>query len=183
VLDWTDFDADDQATIVESVITTHGRATPLWWRTVPHALLSDGGRADEEDPLLLDLRAALPPGVRVRLLADRGVADQKLVALLTTWGWGDVIRIRKNIYVTDAAGTTRAAGAWVRGDGRAMRLVGATITTDAAPVGAFIAVHRARMKEPWLLICDGAVADTSEAIALYDRRFSIPGSTAADASK
>jgi hypothetical protein len=172
-LDWTDFDADDHATIVASVITQHGRATPLWWRTVPHALLTDGGRADEEDQLLLDLRAALPPGVRVRLLADRGFADQKLIALLTSWGWGYVIRIRQNIYVTDATGRRRTAGAWVRGDGRALRLVGATITAAATPVGSFVAVHHRGMKEPWLLVCDAVLDDTREIIALYDRRFSI----------
>jgi hypothetical protein len=27
-LDWTDFDADNQATIMLSLITDHGRATP-----------------------------------------------------------------------------------------------------------------------------------------------------------
>ena len=33
-LDWTDFDADKQATIMLSLITDHGRATPLVWLTV-----------------------------------------------------------------------------------------------------------------------------------------------------
>jgi hypothetical protein len=34
-LDWTDFDDDDQTTLVLNVITNHGRATPLLWKTVP----------------------------------------------------------------------------------------------------------------------------------------------------
>jgi hypothetical protein len=33
-MDWTDFDADGQATIILSLLTSHGRATPLVWRTV-----------------------------------------------------------------------------------------------------------------------------------------------------
>jgi hypothetical protein len=33
-LDWTDFDADKQATIMLSLITDHGRATPLVWLSV-----------------------------------------------------------------------------------------------------------------------------------------------------
>ena len=33
-LDWTDFDSDRQATIMLSLITDHGRATPLVWLTV-----------------------------------------------------------------------------------------------------------------------------------------------------
>ena len=30
-MDWTDFDADDQTTLVFSLVTKHGRATPLLW--------------------------------------------------------------------------------------------------------------------------------------------------------
>ena len=33
-LDWTDFDADDHTTLAAYVVTTHGRATPLAWKTV-----------------------------------------------------------------------------------------------------------------------------------------------------
>lgn len=31
-LDWTEFDADDQATIAMYLVTSHGRATPLLWK-------------------------------------------------------------------------------------------------------------------------------------------------------
>ena len=40
-LDWTDFDADNQATIMLSLITDHGRATPLVWLTVDKDTLKD----------------------------------------------------------------------------------------------------------------------------------------------
>ena len=33
-MDWTDFDNDDQATLVLSLVTGHGRAAPLLWLTV-----------------------------------------------------------------------------------------------------------------------------------------------------
>src|SRR5471032_1157999 len=33
-MDWTDFDADKQTTIMLSLMTRHGRATPLVWLTV-----------------------------------------------------------------------------------------------------------------------------------------------------
>ena len=33
-LDWTDFDADNQATIMLSLVTNHGRSTPLVCLTV-----------------------------------------------------------------------------------------------------------------------------------------------------
>jgi hypothetical protein len=32
-LDWTDFDEDNQSTIALHVVTKHGRATPLLWKT------------------------------------------------------------------------------------------------------------------------------------------------------
>ena len=40
-LDWTDFDADNQATIMVSLITDHGRATPLVWLTVEKRTLKN----------------------------------------------------------------------------------------------------------------------------------------------
>ena len=33
-MDWTDFDADGQATLVLNLVTRHGRATPLMWLSV-----------------------------------------------------------------------------------------------------------------------------------------------------
>src|SRR5215203_1913888 len=33
-MDWTDFDHDDQATLVLSLVTDHGRAAPLLWISV-----------------------------------------------------------------------------------------------------------------------------------------------------
>ncbi len=32
--DWTEFDADNQSTIALYLVTKHGRATPLLWKTV-----------------------------------------------------------------------------------------------------------------------------------------------------
>jgi hypothetical protein len=40
-MDWTDFDADGQATIMLSLLTHHGRATPLLWLTVDTATLKN----------------------------------------------------------------------------------------------------------------------------------------------
>jgi hypothetical protein len=38
-LDWTEFDHDDQSTIALNMITRHGRATPLVWKTVQKSTL------------------------------------------------------------------------------------------------------------------------------------------------
>ena len=40
-MDWTEFDADGQATIMLSLLSRHGRATPLVWLTVDKAALKN----------------------------------------------------------------------------------------------------------------------------------------------
>ena len=52
-LDWTEFDADEHSTIVLSMQTSHGRNTPLLWKT--HKKLGlKGNRNNHEDELRQD---------------------------------------------------------------------------------------------------------------------------------
>ena len=85
-MDWTDFDDDGHTTLVISMMTTHGRATPLIWKTVDKGSLK-GKRNDYQYELVEQLHAALPDKVRIILLADRGFGDHKLYDLLATLGW------------------------------------------------------------------------------------------------
>ncbi|RKH19212.1 hypothetical protein D7Y13_37560 [Corallococcus praedator] len=50
-LDWTDFEKDDQETLVASLLTRHGRATPLVWTTLVKSA-SVGNRQLVEDQTL-----------------------------------------------------------------------------------------------------------------------------------
>jgi hypothetical protein len=111
-MDWTDFDHDDQATLVLSLVSGHGRAAPLLWISVWKDELTKQ-RNDFEDACLRRLADLIPPGCRVTILADRGFGDQKLFAFLAELGFGYVIRFRGNIHVTDADGQTRPAAEWV----------------------------------------------------------------------
>ena len=77
-LDWTDFDADRQATIMLSLITDHGRATPLVWLTVDKRTLKDH-RSLYEHRVLVRLAELLPADTKVCVVADRGFGDQKLL--------------------------------------------------------------------------------------------------------
>jgi len=52
-MDWTDFDADNQATIMLSLITRHGRTTPLVWLSVDKATLKDNRNRYEYQVLVL----------------------------------------------------------------------------------------------------------------------------------
>jgi hypothetical protein len=64
-LDWTEFDADDHATLAGYLITNHGRATPLIWMTVSKATLRN--RRNEHEYRLIERlhdRGAGPAFVR-----------------------------------------------------------------------------------------------------------------------
>src|SRR4051794_37472752 len=58
-MDWTDFDADGQATLALKLVTRHGRATPLIWLSVHKDELKDA-RNDYEDACLPRLAEVLP---------------------------------------------------------------------------------------------------------------------------
>ena len=67
-MDWTEFDADGQATIMLSLMTRHGRATPLVWLTVDKSTLKDR-RNEYEYQALVRLADALPADVAVCIVA------------------------------------------------------------------------------------------------------------------
>lgn len=69
-IDWTNFDRDGHTTIALSLITRHGRATPLLWKTVKQSLLKNN-QADHEDRLLRRLAEVLADDVDVTILGDR----------------------------------------------------------------------------------------------------------------
>ena len=140
-LDWTDFDADNQATIMLSLITDHGRATPLVWLTVDKDTLKDN-RSRYEHRVLVRLAELLPADIKVCVVADRGFGDQKLYRMLTEELCFDyVIRFRGNIAVTATTGETRTAAAWVRPGGRARVLRGAAVTADRYAVATVVCVQ------------------------------------------
>ena len=173
-LDWTSFASDGQDTIVLSMLTGHGRATPLLWKTVETSTLKGNQRRYEYE-VLSRLREVLPAGVRVTVVADRGFGDCKLFYLLTEeLAFEYVIRLRGDIYVTNARGEQRLAADWVGSRGRARRLVGARVT-DAHewPVGAVVCVHDRKMDEPWCLVASDAKVPTPVLIRYYGKRWGI----------
>lgn len=171
-MDWTDYDRDGQATLVLSLVTGHGRATPLLWLSVWKEELATR-RNGFEDACLVRLSQVLPPGCRVTILADRGFGDCKLFAFLTELGFGYVVRFRGNVHVTDAAGETRPAAAWVGKSGRARKLPDARVTAARAPVGAVVCVQARAMKEPWCLAASDAEASAATLVNHYARRWTI----------
>jgi hypothetical protein len=175
-MDWTDFDADDQTTLVFSLISNHGRATPLLWFSVFKAEL-EGKRNDIEDMCLVRLKEALGDGVKATILADRGFGDAKLFGFLGKLGFEYVVRFRGGTFVTAADGETRRAEDFVGVNGRARKLVRAKVSKKAQQeVGAIVCVKAKGMKEAWHLAASNAEATSRAIINLYSRRWTIePG--------
>ena len=171
-MDWTEFDADDQATLCLYLVTRHGRATPLVWHTVYKSTL-EGNRNRYEDEVLETLKAALPEGTRVTILADRGFGDQKRYEFLRQLGFDYIIRFRQDILVTDQNGTQRTAAQWLHASGRARILPQATVTTDCYLVPAVVVVHDKRMKDPWCLATSRSDLPAADVIKFYGKRFTI----------
>ena len=170
-LDWTEFDKDDQATIAAYLVTSHGRATPLVWRTVSKSKLKNQ-RNEHEYQVIRRLHEILPAGVDITLLADRGFGDQKLLAYLGVLGWSYVIRFRQLIHVT-AAGRTMPASKWIPIGGHAKMLRDVLFTDKKTAIPAVVLKHQKGMKEAWCLATNRTDLGAAGVVRLYAKRFTI----------
>lgn len=171
-MDWTDFDADNQATLALHLVTRHGRATPLIWLTVDKDELKNQ-RNDFEDLCLTRLKQVLPEGVAVTILADRGFGDAKLFEFLESLGFGYVIRFKGSVQVAAADGETHKAADWVGKGGRARKLRDAEVTAARHKVGAVVCVKAAGMKEAWHLAASDGSLSAAAIVKLYAKRWTI----------
>ena len=172
-IDWTDFDDDDHTVLCISLITSHGRATPLVWRTVEKSGLKDQ-RTFHELNLVRDLHRWLPEGTRVELLGDRAFGYQAMYKLLSELSWDYTIRFRENILVTeDGSDVARPASAYVPNNGRVRRLIKPTVTKEGTEIPAAVFVKRKGMKEAWCLATSRVDGDARVPVRTYGRRFTI----------
>lgn len=169
-LDWTEYGLHGQNRLAINLVTRHGRATPLLWKTVPSAELK-GQMSHIEKGLLGILKAVLPDSVKqVIILADRGFGDVDLYDHIKELDFDFVIRFRGVITVTAPGGRSAPASEWVPLGGRPRRILNARMTGQRYEVAAFVAVRQAKMKDSWLLATSLAHAPR-RIVALYGRRF------------
>ena len=169
-LDWTEYGLHGQNRLAINVVTRHGRATPLLWKTVPSAELK-GQMSHHEVGLLRVLKGLLPSSVQqVIVLADRGFGDVDLYDSIKELAWDFVIRFRGVIIVTAPDGRSAPASQWVPAAGRARRILNARVTGQRHEIAAFVAIKQANMKEPWLLATSLPYV-ANRIVALYGRRF------------
>jgi len=171
-MDWTDFDDDNHSTLAVYVISNHGRATPLAWRTYRKSELKNRQKQFEYD-MVERIHQWLDPEIGVTLLGDRGFGDQNLYDFLMLLGWDFVIRFRGNIRVTSSDGTKAKARDWVLPTGRASMLRDARVTADEFAVPAVVVCWDTRMKEPWCLATTLRSHTAAQIVKKYGRRFTI----------
>lgn len=171
-LDWTEFDDDDHATIALYLVTGHGRATPLIWKTVKKSRLLLR-RNKHEDEVLLRLKEVLPAGTRVTVLADRGFGDQQLYMFLRQLGFDFVIRFRAVVQVEDERGERRSAGEWVPANGRVKHLRNAKVTNQHYELAGVVCVKARGMKQAWCLATSRSDLSATQLVKLYGKRFTI----------
>jgi hypothetical protein len=171
-MDWTDYDDDDHTTLCVSLITTHGRATPLAWRTVKKSEIKRMRTGHELD-MVRSMRTWLPNDMRVEWLADRAFGYQEMYELLGSVGWDYTIRFRENILVSTGGGPALPASAHVPANGRVCKLESPTVTNKRSTIPAAVFVKRKGMKEAWCLATSCVDRDGRESVRTYSRRFSI----------
>ena len=172
-MDWSDFDRDNQTTIALNLLTGHGRAIPMIWKTVDKSQLKNH-RNEYEDEVLERLYQTVPEGVKVTVIADRGFMDTTLFkALGEVWGFDYIIRMRGNITVTNQQGEKRTAAQWVGPNGRARTLRQAKVTAKEVGVDTVVCVKAKDMKESWCLASSLAEAKASELTKYYGKRWGI----------
>lgn len=170
-MDWTEHDHDDQSTIAIYLVTRHGRATPLVWKTVKKSTLK-GKRNDYEDELLYLLYRVIPEDVGVTVLADRGFGDTALYGFLRYFGFDFVVRFRGVITARVSDGRKGKAKDFLLSSGRPIRYNDVQLTHGKDRVEGFVAVHESGMKDAWFL-ATSLEGSARKIVDLYGRRFTI----------
>ena len=169
-LDWTEFAKSDHSTLVLSVIAHDKRATPVLWKTVKRSRIQ---RISVEDELLERLRAALPPPIRITLLADRGFASRAMYLFLRALQIDFIIRFKSSLLIGSSDGEMQPAAQHIPKHGRTYSITSARITSERAEVPRIVLKHAKGMKESWCLASSRADLKPSEVVNLYGRRFTI----------
>ena len=170
-LDWTEFDADNQSVICLSVVSSHGRATPLLWKTVVKSELK-GQRNCHEDALLAMFARERPETLkRATVLADRGFGDQNLYAYLERLKLDFIIRFRGVVKVEADSGECKPASQWLPKTTRPHQLRNALVTADKTAVAAVVCVKAKGMKDPWYLATSRSDLTGAQVVTCYGRRF------------
>jgi hypothetical protein len=142
-----------------------GRALPLLWRSFRVEESGQDWRGAIRQ-MLRRVQQALPEGVEVVLMADRGLSGSPLARLALSLGWHYLLRVPRTTRVRLENGDVRQIGELVPSAGSQCLLSGVKVWTprikldhwhskwEQAVVASVVAVRRQADEEAWLLITD-----------------------------
>jgi len=170
-MDWTVFAKDKQMTITLRLVTTHGRATPLLWRTVSTVELK-GNKNQYVYELLTRLRTLVPPHCEVMVLADREFGTiNNMRKLKEELKFDYILRIKRNFTITNSQAEKRLAYEWLNKE-MATCIDNGQITVQNYPVQKVVICKDPGMKEMWCLACSLSNIATQTILNLYGKRWS-----------
>ncbi len=169
-MDWTVFAKDGHMTITLRLITTHGRATPLLWKTVSVVDLK-GNKNKHVFALLEKLRALVCEDTQVIVLADRefGTLNQ-MKSIKEILRFDYILRLRRNFTIRDTCAIKKLAHEWLNKE-EAICIEDAKITVQNYPVKKIVICKEPGMKEMWCLACSLSNIATQTILNLYGKRW------------
>jgi hypothetical protein len=168
-IDWTEV-GDGKRQVLFAACITKSRAIPVMWE-VADKEMGEGSQTEIEERFLGVLKAAVPEGLRITVVADRGFGRVTFLRKLEELGFGYVVRVTGSAWVEGRGfkgqlwdQTLRVGGATEFGEVYYQK--GARFRTRA--VGLF----ERGQKEPWLLVTNRAEA-AEKVASWYGRRMEI----------
>jgi hypothetical protein len=130
-----------------------GTAIPVAWHVT--AANRQGAWLEPALELLSGLAVAVPPTMRVLLLADRGLWSPRLWTHTQELGWHPLLRLRPDATFTPTGGQRVPARTLVPGPGH--HFIGAGVAFKDRPrrqAGTLVVVWEAGQHEPWICLTD-----------------------------
>jgi Transposase DDE domain len=139
--------------VIAVCVLYRGCAIPVAWHVTPGP-----GRGPWIAPLqtlLAQLAPAVPDGLTVLVLTDRGLWSPRLWRDITAFGWHPLMRIRPDATFAPRGQPRRPARTLVPGAGHAWVGAGTAFKhRDVRRQGTLVVVWDADQREPWLLLTD-----------------------------
>lgn len=157
--------------LIRVSVRYRGRAVPVGWRVIEHK--SSSISFDVYELLLRRISRLLPPGTRVRFMADRGFADTRLMNYLEqNLGWHYRIRVKSDLWVLRPGKPPCQLRDYHLNLGNALFLQGVQITkiNPYGPVNLALA-RDAVSNELWYIVSDEVTS--LQTFREYGERFDI----------
>jgi hypothetical protein len=156
--------------LIRASLVYRGRAIPLAWRAVRHKSTQIG--FEDYQPVLNQVRAIVPPGMVIILLADRGFVHEPLLHYLRKQRWHFRLRLKSNTLVHLPGQPVSAVKDLCppAGESRFIQQV-ALLGTAVGPVHLALAALVDQPDDPWFVVSDEPT--DGETLGEYGLRFDI----------